>query len=148
MYRYLCIYSQPFSFLCSSKSTRFTSIFPHHRSHFRAAFQQCQQCNCSRIIYATGCAIDLASYSICKKGELVQPQLFRATLHLSHTLLNHFHTMESPTPSPLRCAAPVHASPPIALPNPFINELQFARLAAPRIPQCTHFATRPSAVES
>ena len=52
----------------------------------------CQQCNCSRMIYAAGCAIGLASYSICKKGELVQPQLFRATPHLSHTLLNHFHT--------------------------------------------------------
>ena len=58
---------------------------------------------------------------VCKKGELVQPQHFRATPHLSHTLLNHFHTMESPTPSPLCCAAPVHASPPIALPNPFIK---------------------------
>ena len=67
------------------------------------------------------------------KGELVQPQLFRATPHSSHTLLNHWHLhMENPTPSPpLRCAVPVHASPSIALPNPFINKLQFAKLAAP-----------------
>ena len=40
MYRYLCIYSQPFSFLCSRKSTRFISIFPYYHSHFCAAFQQ------------------------------------------------------------------------------------------------------------
>ena len=86
---------------------------------------------------------------ISKKGELVQPQLFRATPHSSHTLLNHFHTMQNPTPSPpLRSAVPVHASPSVALPNPFVNELKFAKLAAPRIPQCAPFATRPSAVES
>ena len=86
-----------------------------------------------------------------KKGELVQPQLFRATPHSSRTLFNHLYTIQDPTPSPpLRCAVtlPVHASTSVALPNPFINELQFVKLAAPRIPQCAPFATRPSAVES
>ena len=54
-----------------------------------------------------------------KEDELVQPELFRATPCSNH-ILNHLQTMKNP-PHRHRSAVPVHTSPSIALPNPFIN---------------------------